>query len=611
VIPGATGSPSTVTFDVEWDRADLNLKTLWLDSIWVFVDYNKNGKMERLELSGGTLTAHSANTVTPSPLSPAAGTVIKLDGNDKGVWVVGDARTNAAGGFAFSATVQLYTKETDITIAGACAYASSYPPVSNWLSEVKLGFTGTPMYEITLTPSGGGTTITVEAGDSFLLPCSYTVSSFTDATGAPGIINCMPPTNLKFTPSMAAICAGATVTLTASADGAASYSINGTDWYASPVFEGSPVSPTSYTLYAKNAEGCVGSAADAAVVTITVAPKNPASPSADSRCGSGTVTFSADAGGNTIDWYDALTGGSTVTGGYDVLSFSPSINESTTYYAQARDAITGCVSASRLAVAGTVKPTPAISRTGGYASQGVIQNMAITNIVYTASGATSISLSSGNFPPGVTGNISSGTVCTISGMSSATGTFGYMLTASHTNGCPSVSASGTLTVAVPPPCAASTQTRVFGPQRWSDRMACGPSNCTSASTMSPNTVNPPAQYIYYSGNGRYYYNWTCVNVAQATMCPYPWRIPTQSDINTLLGNSTPAALISAWGFGGTHSVGSTPSAENTHGGYWSSTVYPSNTDEAYRLGYFRLDYDASLLTHSLKGHGYQARCVLD
>jgi hypothetical protein len=53
------GTPSTVTFDVEWNKADLDLKTLWLDSMWVFVDYNKNGKMTRMLISGGTLTAHS------------------------------------------------------------------------------------------------------------------------------------------------------------------------------------------------------------------------------------------------------------------------------------------------------------------------------------------------------------------------------------------------------------------------------------------------------------------------------------------------------------------------------------------------------------------------
>jgi hypothetical protein len=181
-VETAAGTPSTVTFDVSWTAASLT--TPWLDSMWVFVDYNQNGKMTRMLISGGTLTAHSANP--PTLQSPHAGTVLKIADNDKGVWVVGDARTNTS----FSATVQLYTDET--TIAGACAYASSYPPVGQYVSASEIVFSGTPWYEITLVHEDGVTFETIASGSTFLLPCSYTVSSFTDATGAPGIIKCMP-----------------------------------------------------------------------------------------------------------------------------------------------------------------------------------------------------------------------------------------------------------------------------------------------------------------------------------------------------------------------------------------------------------------------------------
>jgi hypothetical protein len=96
----------------------------------------------------------------------------------------------------------------------------------------------------------------------------------------------------------------------------------------------------------------------------------PTGASADSRCNAGTVTFSASVpGGPTIDWYDAPTGGSTVTGGYDVSSFSPSINASTTYYAQARNTTTGCVSATRTAVTGTINTVPDTPTMGGGGSQ--------------------------------------------------------------------------------------------------------------------------------------------------------------------------------------------------------------------------------------------------
>jgi hypothetical protein len=295
----ASGSASTVTFDVSWDKATLT--TPWLDSMWVFVDYNKNGRMERLLISGGTLTEHTATK---------AGTGIFIPENDMGAWVYGDARTSAAG--SFSAKVQLFTKETDIIIAGACAYATSYPPVSNWLSDTKHCFTGTPMYEITLTD--GSTTVTVEAGSTFLLPCSYTVSSFTDRTGAPGIINCKAPTGLALTPPTATICASETVTLTASATDAASYSTNGSNWQASSEFKVWPVANASYTLYAKTAEGCVATLPNAAVVTVNPAPTDltlTANPGTICTGASSTLTASATNGYefsiNNSTWQTATT----------------------------------------------------------------------------------------------------------------------------------------------------------------------------------------------------------------------------------------------------------------------------------------------------------------
>jgi hypothetical protein len=154
----------TVTFNVSWRNT--SMPTLWSDSVWVFVDYNKNGVMTRLPVASATATA---------------GTVTKVQGNDKGVWVIGNARTAGS----FSATVQLFTDITDV--AGACAYASNYPPVGKYTSATEVEFTGTPMYNIVLKHMSGGT-ITRKSDSQFSVPESYTVQSFTDATGAPGTI---------------------------------------------------------------------------------------------------------------------------------------------------------------------------------------------------------------------------------------------------------------------------------------------------------------------------------------------------------------------------------------------------------------------------------------
>jgi uncharacterized protein (TIGR02145 family) len=165
----SAGTPTTVTFDVSWSKT--GMPDVWSDTVWVWVDYNKNGVMERLPVTGGTATA---------------GTVTKISSNDKGVWIAGNARSAGS----FSATVKLLTATTDV--AGACAYASNYPPVGEYSSDAPiLSFTGTPMYEISLTRSGGESA-TVKAGDTFLLPCDYTPTSFTDATGAPGRLNGVP-----------------------------------------------------------------------------------------------------------------------------------------------------------------------------------------------------------------------------------------------------------------------------------------------------------------------------------------------------------------------------------------------------------------------------------
>jgi hypothetical protein len=287
------GSPGTVTFDVEWNKADL--PALWSDSMWVFVDYNKNGKMTRLLITGGTLTEHS----------PAkTGTGIFIAENPMGAWVYGDARTNSP----FSATVQLFTDET--TIAGACAYASSYPPVGRHVSDTEIAFAGTPGYEIALVHTDGITIETVESGSTFLLPCDYSMSSFTDATGAPGI-KCFVPTGLSLTTNYGTICNGQSATLTASAANAGFYSINGTAWQTSPVFKVSPTSNTSYTLYAKTSNECSATLTNAARVAVTAIPPVPSLPTHNGpKCAGTGITFSATkpAAATGLDWTGSVSG---------------------------------------------------------------------------------------------------------------------------------------------------------------------------------------------------------------------------------------------------------------------------------------------------------------
>ena len=176
-------SPGTVTFDVSWKKP---MPAVWSDSVWVFVDYNDAGAMKRLPLitTGATLTETSA---------PGVGKVIVAPGNNSGVWVFGNARSAISG--SFSATVKLLSTGDSESrpLHGACAYASNYPPVGDYISATNIAFTGTPPYEIVLADEGGST-ISQPSNGNYLVPEGYTLQSFSDKTGAPGVLKCKPMT---------------------------------------------------------------------------------------------------------------------------------------------------------------------------------------------------------------------------------------------------------------------------------------------------------------------------------------------------------------------------------------------------------------------------------
>ncbi len=93
-----------------------------------------------------------------------------------------------------------------------------------------------------------------------------------------------------------------------------------------------------------------------------------------------TITATPSAGA-TIDWYAAATGGSPLQSGSTV--YTPSITTTTTYYAQARNTTTSCVSTPRTAVTATVIPTPNVPTLNASANQ-----CAGTGVTFTASGGS-------------------------------------------------------------------------------------------------------------------------------------------------------------------------------------------------------------------------------
>jgi hypothetical protein len=381
------------------------------------------------------------------------------------------------------------------------------------------------------------------------------------------------------------------------------------DWYAAasdgtPLVSGNntyttPSIDASTTYYAQArivATGCVSSVRTAVLATINTVPDAPAMGGGGSQCG-GTMSITATAGSNGtgIRWTD---GNSTI---------SPRSVGSGTYYAVTTSSA-GCESGAA-SVAVTIHVVPTIARSGGAASQSVNQNSAISAITYTASNATSI-VRGGSLPAGVTGSIS-GTTLTIRGTPSATGTFGYTVSGSHTNGCVSTISTGTITVAAAASNFYSTNTWSYGGLTWSDRVVASPSNCSKVTSLTTSN-NTTADYKVDKSTGvdRYYYSWTCATGGtsgntNAQLCPTGWRLPTRSDYSTLVSNTGYGTLISQWGYGGT-AEGGTMYDQTSEAYYWASTAYTNSENYAYHLYYYS---GGSSVLGTIKQLGLQVRCV--
>jgi uncharacterized protein (TIGR02145 family) len=176
-VSGLAVNAGTVTFSVSWNKD--NVPAVWSDTVWVFADYSVAGDTVRLPLlPGATLTTHTA---------PGTGKVKEEPNNNKGVWVIGNARSAGS----FSATVRLLTSVNNV--GAVCVYASNYPPVGKYTAADMITFTGTPPYGVLLEDAGGTATTVQVDGNTYTMPTGFTALSFADRTGAPGIFTYMPP----------------------------------------------------------------------------------------------------------------------------------------------------------------------------------------------------------------------------------------------------------------------------------------------------------------------------------------------------------------------------------------------------------------------------------
>ena len=178
------------------------------------------------------------------------------------------------------------------------------------------------------------------------------------------------------------------------------------DWYAAatggtPLVSGSLTfntgvltGTTQYYAETRNtSSGCVSVSRTAVSAIINAIVFTPGGSGA-SRCGPGIVSISATPGiGETIDWYTAASGGALLQQG--ALTYTTGvINTSTTYYAQARNITTGCLSNTLVPVTATIHNIPAAPAAGNASGcgEGSISILAVPGIGETIDWYASIVL---------------------------------------------------------------------------------------------------------------------------------------------------------------------------------------------------------------------------
>jgi len=256
---------------------------------------------------------------------------------------------------------------------------------------------GETIGSVTLTYGAGALTAAAAVGStSTITPSAATGGTFTASnynityTSNSGTLTVIT-TPLTITADNASKCYGTTYTLGTSAFTTVGLvlgeTVGSVTLSSSGASSGAAVG--SYSIVPSAATGGTFTASNYAItyvngnLTVNALPTAP-SGTDGSRCSTGTVNLSASvAGGETVDWYDAASAG-TLLSGSSTSYTTPSISSTTVYYAEARNTTTGCVSATRTAVTATVYPTSV----GGSVSGGTAICSGSTSGLLTLTGNT-------------------------------------------------------------------------------------------------------------------------------------------------------------------------------------------------------------------------------
>jgi hypothetical protein len=426
----------------------------------VFVDY------QTVDNTGNTGPWTAATLTNPDVSAPGTLSDVR---NGRGFYVKGTPTAD------FSSTVTVYL--SGVVPTGTkfnwCAYASDYPPNATENNDY-YDLHGSPPFVI-----NGNIT---EASKTYSGGC---IEQLTDATGCPGFLPA-PPVVTAFTPLDTAICAGQSVTLTATAASATAYSFDGgISWIPGTTAASTVVTPTqdtTCTVWVRNIAGCEIPYGTAASVTIHPAATASFSTAPSMACPGSSVTVVA--GGGTEYCFTHVCSNclhNPYSTGNDIATevdcdmsnrsctFLPSNNYtftmpdagSVTVWVRALNEY-GCVDSTSITIGSAAPPT--ITLMTGNDSQTVVEGTAIGTILYTTTDATYATAT--GLPSGVSGVWSNHTF-TISG-TPAIGTYPYTVTTTNDDGCPNAAATGTITANMITPPYAGTKTYTTCGQIWSE-----------------------------------------------------------------------------------------------------------------------------------------------
>ncbi|MDR0728817.1 MAG: hypothetical protein LBF19_01660 [Prevotellaceae bacterium] len=221
------------------------------------------------------------------------------------------------------------------------------------------------------------TNVAVTANATYTVKARSAAGCETVAAASTTVAAGAAPTNITLSASSTTVCVGTEITLEASADGAASYSFNGSAWQAGNTKNVTVNGDTTFTVKAASAAGCE-SAEATETVAVEAAPANITLSAASATVCAGTsVRLTATTGAasynfNNVGWQTANT--------TDVI-----VTANATYTVKAASAL-GCESAEATKVIATYATVGAASITGDV--QNTCPDASVT-LTATVSGATS------------------------------------------------------------------------------------------------------------------------------------------------------------------------------------------------------------------------------